>query len=60
MDKAEALSFLRAAKAKSKFPFIPKIALTRRGVTDKVLWELHREGHIRPRDGIKGRIIEIL
>ena len=54
------IDLMRRTYAKTKWPFFAKIDLVKQGATDKELWKLHKEGKIRARDGIRGRIVELI
>ena len=56
----DVLRFMRNTYARTKWPFFCKVDLVRRGATDKMLWEMKRKNLIAARDGIRGRIVELI
>jgi len=60
ITKYEVYKFMCDTYKRTRFPFFNKVDLMRHGATDKILWALHKEGKVRRRKGIQGRIVELI
>jgi hypothetical protein len=54
------LAHLKDVVAQTRWPYFYKADLINMGATDSMFWELKKRNLIRPRDGIRGRIIELI
>ena len=60
LKKYEAYKLMHDIYKKSNWPFFDKVDLLKMGMSDKILWALNKEGKIKARDGIRGRIVELI
>ena len=60
ITKYEGYRLMCETYKKTRWPFFSKVDLIGWGMTDKHLWSLNKEGKIRARDGIQGRIVELI